>query len=294
MYYRRKLLLAILEKSKHKKTKQDKFTKSTFFNFFNRKKNLILILYLIDMAVFSFQANKDLEVLSSHFAVIENREKEWSLLTNQNYFENLKRRDKNIIMNIFETLDVENTSNLIKLVYNDYPYFMIYSERNLTVSQESKRRQEREKIENDKKQLFSIGYEGKSIDAYLNLLVKNNVKLLADVRNNPFSMKYGFSKKQLAKYCNNLHIKYIYIPNLGIESRLRKNLNTRESYENMFQLYQKKLIKCHEDLRYIQEVFNKYNRMALMCFEKDHNFCHRNTLIDYYNKKFEKVLPIHL
>ena len=33
--------------------------------------------------------------------------------------------------------------------------------------------------------LPTIGYEGRSIDEYLNLLIKNNIKLLCDVRKNP-------------------------------------------------------------------------------------------------------------
>lgn len=294
MYYRRKLLLAILERSKHKKLSKITLQKVLFL-IGKEQEQPYFDFVPYKYGCFSFQANKDLEVLSSHFAVIENKEKEWSLLINQNYFENLKRRDKNIINQIFKTLDVENTSDLIESVYDDYPYFTINSERKLTVSQESKRQQEREKIRNDKKQLFSIGYEKRSIDAYLNLLVKYNVKLLCDVRKNPFSMKYGFSKNQLRVYCcDKLNIKYIHIPDLGIKSQLRKNLNTKKDYESIFKSYQKELINKHENLKYLKEVFKKYNRMAFMCFERDHNFCHRNMLIDYYNKKFEPVSPIHL
>ena len=42
--------------------------------------------------------------------------------------------------------------------------------------------------------LFTVGYEGRTLDAYLDLLIRNNVKILCDVRKNPFSMKYGFSR----------------------------------------------------------------------------------------------------
>jgi len=43
--------------------------------------------------------------------------------------------------------------------------------------------------------LFTIGYEKISFEEYLNRLLNNDVKVLVDVRNNPLSMKYGFSKR---------------------------------------------------------------------------------------------------
>ncbi|WP_348602891.1 DUF488 family protein [Bartonella tribocorum] len=42
---------------------------------------------------------------------------------------------------------------------------------------------------------FTIGYEGKSLENYLNCLLENNIKILCDVRKNPISRKYGFSKR---------------------------------------------------------------------------------------------------
>ncbi len=62
------------------------------------------------------------------------------------------------------------------------------------------------------KSVFTIGYEGISLEIYLNKLVKNNIKLLVDVRKNPLSMKYGFSKTLLKRFCESLGIKYIHIP----------------------------------------------------------------------------------
>lgn len=51
--------------------------------------------------------------------------------------------------------------------------------------------------------VFSIGYEGLTIDSFLNKLIANNITLVVDVRNNPQSMKYGFSKKSFKKYIEN-------------------------------------------------------------------------------------------
>jgi len=45
----------------------------------------------------------------------------------------------------------------------------------------------------------TIGYEGSSLEGYLNRLLHAGVTLLCDVRRNPLSRKYGFSKSTLAK-----------------------------------------------------------------------------------------------
>ena len=44
--------------------------------------------------------------------------------------------------------------------------------------------------------LFTIGYEGISIDTYINKLLQNYIKTLVDVRKNAYSNKFGFSKKE--------------------------------------------------------------------------------------------------
>ena len=50
-------------------------------------------------------------------------------------------------------------------------------------------------------------------------------------------MKYGFSKKQLKTACNGVGIEYIHIPEVGIESDKRQELNTQADYDKLFKLY---------------------------------------------------------
>lgn len=47
--------------------------------------------------------------------------------------------------------------------------------------------------------LCTIGYEGCTLENYLNRLLRAGVTLLCDVRRNPLSRKYGFSKSTLCK-----------------------------------------------------------------------------------------------
>ena len=44
----------------------------------------------------------------------------------------------------------------------------------------------------ERQEFFTIGYEGISLETYLNKLIINDIKLLCDVRKNSLSMKYDF------------------------------------------------------------------------------------------------------
>ena len=294
MYYRRKLLLSILQKAKNKKLGKINLQKVLFL--ISQKQSTPCFDFVpYKSGCFSFQSNKDLEVLSRYYGLVDNCEKEWKLNSNEeNYFNTLKEQDQESIHLIFENSNIEDTAQLTEQVYDNYPYFATHPEFTLAPTQARKHEQQKQRLEKNEKTLFSIGYEGSSIDAYLNRLIQNNVKLLCDVRKNASSMKYGFSKAQLSKYCKSLHINYIHIADLGIESKLRQNLNTQEDYHRLFEDYKSGLKKKDKALEHIKQLLAEHKRVALTCFEKDHQRCHRSSLMDYYNKHIEEVEDGHL
>jgi len=50
--------------------------------------------------------------------------------------------------------------------------------------------------------VFTIGYEGLDIDAFMSLLAEHGIDTVVDVRELPLSRKPGFSKKALANILN--------------------------------------------------------------------------------------------
>ncbi|MDR0676902.1 MAG: DUF488 domain-containing protein, partial [Elusimicrobiota bacterium] len=124
-----------------------------------------------------------------------------------------------------------------------------------------------------------IGYEGCKIEDYINKLIKNNVKIVVDVRKNAFSMKHNFKKNILSNSLDKMNIKYIHIPELGIESQDRKNLKSMQDYKELFNYYEKKsLSKKNKELKILYNLIKKNSRIALTCFEKDYNMCHRSII----------------
>lgn len=140
--------------------------------------------------------------------------------------------------------------------------------------------------------IFTIGYEGKDIDSFLNILIKNEIDLLIDVRKNPFSMNFSFTKDKLKKYLEKIGIDYIHIPELGIEGELRENLFTTKDYQNLFKQYETTtLVLQHEQLLRIIKLSEKH-RVALMCFEANKNLCHRGVIANYIEKQHGVVTHI--
>jgi uncharacterized protein (DUF488 family) len=285
VYYRRKLLLAILEKSPNRQLSKIKLQKILFL-ICNQQKEPDYCFVPYHYGGFSFQANKDLSVLCSFYKIIEEDELGWKLMSEDNYFIQLKPRDAQIVLEQLSN-SVTSDSELIEEIYGQYPYFAINSEWN--VSNEIK-----EIIEPTRRKihgltddvLYTIGYEGISIDEYLNLLVLNNIHVLCDVRKNPQSMKYGFNKKQLQSYCNGLKIKYIHLPELGIESENRKELSDLKSYQNLFADYAEQLPSKQDQIYEIVSLMKQYHRVALTCFEKEVDYCHRSCISRLINHKY--------
>jgi len=138
--------------------------------------------------------------------------------------------------------------------------------------------------------LATIGYEGHTLESYLNVLLRAGVTLLCDVRRNPLSRKYGFSKSTLGKGCEGVGIRYLHIPELGIASELRKELETQADYDALFLDYERNTLPIQSSaLETIREFIHAGERVALTCYEHLPNQCHRHCVSDELQNRFGKV-----
>lgn len=184
----------------------------------------------------------------------------------------------------------ERGNQLIRRVYRAYPYYAINSE----IVDRLFEREEAEYFHNQRnlyrkneQVLFNIGYESKGVENFINTLILNDVRMLIDVRKNPISRKFGFSKGKLEHIMKTIGIKYVHIPELGIESEKRIGLETEEDYYNLFIEYEKTLVKRKRYLDDLYSLFEANVRVALMCFEKNPQQCHRHIIRDYFIENYE-------
>jgi hypothetical protein len=129
--------------------------------------------------------------------------------------------------------------------------------------------------------ICTIGYEGRSLEAYLNLLLRSGVTVLCDVRRNPLSRKYGFSKRTLSSSCEGVSIQYEHLPELGIDGQRRRELETQADYDALFADYESDdLPKQQKALKQIVAWVSKGARVALTCYERLPQQCHRHCVAE--------------
>lgn len=173
---------------------------------------------------------------------------------------------------------------LVAETYRRYPYYAIRSEiaeRVLGGDQVALRNIEVARPRRRSRRMSTIGYEGRSLEAYLNELIRSGVTILCDVRRNPISRKYGFAKSTLARGCDGVGIRYEHLPELGISSDRRRSLETREDHESLFAEYERKDLPLQiGSLAKIQSWIQSGEHVALTCYERVAHDCHRHCVAE--------------
>jgi uncharacterized protein (DUF488 family) len=279
MYYRQKTLIAVIEAygGKLKITDLQKLmflfcqqAKESYYDFFPYKYGGYSILV--------YQDKKRLIKLGLL------KESEYiQLSSGLSFFPQLELYDQIILKAMTKQINALRGKALIHKTYLDYPRYTCRS----IILPKILNPEELEKVKShwnpdNSPCLFTIGYEGLTVDAYLGKLILNNIGVLIDVRKNPFSRKPGFSKSQLEHYMKNIGVFYYHLPDLGIPSDRRHELNCPEDYNNLFKYYETEILPRQEDsINTIKSLLNEHHRVALTCFEADFHFCHRHKITDY-------------
>jgi uncharacterized protein (DUF488 family) len=280
-YYRRKLLLGLIQKLGGEVLSTPLQKNLFLLTRQQKEKSFDFIPY--KYGCFSLLANNDLNVLERMGYINKKYNGTsilWQLVSKDDFINQLRTEDKSALNYIHNTFGHFSGNELIKYTYVNYPFWAI----NSTILDDLLDKEEKQKVLLQKKKvsdnsLFTIGYEGKSLEMYINQLITNNVNVLCDVRKNPLSKKWGFSKSLLRDSCEKVNIKYIHIPQLGIESEERCDLKTISDYKKLFDTYKKTtLIENNSYLLSIIEILRENQRVALTCFEKDVCMCHRGVI----------------
>ena len=169
---------------------------------------------------------------------------------------------------------------LVAETYRRYPYYAIRSHiaQHVLENDEVALAQIRAaQPEKSAVSLLTIGYEGRALESYLNELIRSNVAVLCDVRKNAISRKYGFSKNTLAGSCDGVGIQYEHLPELGIESRQRRDLATQADFDRLFALYKRSTLQMQRHaLSKIHAWLRMGKSVALTCYEREASQCHRH------------------
>lgn len=129
------------------------------------------------------------------------------------------------------------------------------------------------------RELFTVGYEGATIDSFISNLQANNINCILDVRALPLSRKPGFSKNQLAGRLRRVDIHYIHLAELGTPKDIRDKLKSTRDYSTFFEKMERYLAEKKDA---IEQAYNHVmsSRCCLMCFERLADKCHRKIIAE--------------
>lgn len=128
--------------------------------------------------------------------------------------------------------------------------------------------------------LATIGYEGTTINEVVETLVAARVSLLVDVRAVPQSRKPGFSKRQLGAALDEAGIGYVHLQGLGTPKPGRDAVRAGHP-ERMAAIFHEHMTsdRAQAELAQARELARE-RAVCLLCFERDHNTCHRRLVAE--------------
>ena len=123
--------------------------------------------------------------------------------------------------------------------------------------------------------IYTVGYEGRDLQEFIALLKNAGIPTLVDTRLRAHSRKTGFSKTALSATLASSGINYIHRKDLGTPPELMQVLKETGEYE--MDEYARHLDMHHGIVEAAAEEFGG-KTIALLCYEREANKCHRSVL----------------
>lgn len=144
--------------------------------------------------------------------------------------------------------------------------------------------------------LFTIGYEQAKPATVLDELKRAKVDLLVDTRAVAASRRPGFSKRQLAAALDEAGIAYVHLQKLGTPAQGRAAAKSGD-LDTLWRIYDKhiKTREAQEALGELISLIKSGKRVALLCYCRNPNACHRSRIVANVKKrtrvKVEDLIP---
>lgn len=122
--------------------------------------------------------------------------------------------------------------------------------------------------------LYTIGYEGRSLEIFLDLLLARRITRVIDIRALPLSRRRGFSKTPLRSALEHAGVDYIHIREAGnpfrhLKHDIKASLSSYEKY-----------LASEPDIVELVERAALGQRATLLCVEREACNCHRSILAE--------------
>lgn len=136
--------------------------------------------------------------------------------------------------------------------------------------------------------LYTIGFTQKTAEVFFELLKKNNIETVIDIRLNNTSQLAGFAKFPDIQYfldeiCG---IKYIHDKMFSPTEETLKRYKNKEIDWKQYTEEFNQTMKMRTIDKHIEETYSNYDKICLLCSEATSDKCHRRLVAAYFNKIF--------
>jgi uncharacterized protein (DUF488 family) len=132
--------------------------------------------------------------------------------------------------------------------------------------------------------LATIGYERSTLSDFVATLVYSGVEILVDIRDRAQSRRQGFSKTALSEALRQSGIGYVHFRELGDPKEGREA--ARQGRFDIFREIFREVMSTDDAKLALGDIARLAleNKICLMCYERDHNQCHRKIVADYLER----------
>ena len=127
--------------------------------------------------------------------------------------------------------------------------------------------------------LYTLGYQQRSIDEFVEILADAGIDVLVDVRETAWSHKPGFSKSGFAAALASRDIEYVHADFAGNPKWLRSNADSHGECLEWYGRYLTdfgEIVDAFDEL--VAELHGAGKRVCITCFERHADDCHRAIL----------------
>ncbi len=127
-------------------------------------------------------------------------------------------------------------------------------------------------------ELYTLGYEGIEIGAFVTALKENGINVVVDIRDNPYSRKKGYSKNTFRSILEEAGIGYVHTEAIGTPKEIRKTAGSRAEIFERYRAWLRENPERLEEFR--TTVKQSRKKQCLVCYERDPADCHRTVLLE--------------
>lgn len=140
--------------------------------------------------------------------------------------------------------------------------------------------------------LYSLGYQLRDIDEFLQALHAARIDAVVDVRLTAFSRKAGFSKGRLSDELGGLGIDYFHADFAGNPRELRRGSDSHAEVLENFEAYLEQNPSVVSELATMVRKIGNHRRVCFICYERHPDDCHRGVLVRAWRGLADRDFPV--